>query len=111
MDRAPAPFPAQEASAAKGAITVSCATTPYVGGLLTGGRVPLLLTRDLVFASASAFEGALRALAEGADLAAIRARGAASYADSEGKPYARVERVFTNPADKRWRPGTRALAR
>jgi hypothetical protein len=111
--REPFPFPADEPDApAKGAITVACMTAPYVGRQLSsGGRVPLLLTRDFVFAGAAAFEGALLALAEGGDLAAIRARAAASYAGSEGKPYARVEGVFTNPAHKRWLPGGAAAKR
>jgi hypothetical protein len=104
------PFPPDEPSApAKGAITVACVTAPYVGEpLASGGRVPLLLTRDFVFAGAAAFEGALRALGEGADLAAIRARAAQSYADSEGKAYRQVEAVFTNPAHRLWRPGAAA---
>jgi hypothetical protein len=113
MDRqAPYPFPAEPPDApVKGTITVACMTAAYVGAPLAAGRrVPLLLTRDFVFAGAGAFEGALLALASGRDLGEIRRRAAATYAASEGKPYARVESAFTNPAHARWQPGAAATA-
>ncbi|MGE4178111.1 MAG: hypothetical protein AB7G65_19980 [Thermoleophilia bacterium] len=110
--RTPYRFPPETPDApVKGAIAMACLTAPYVGDPLAAGpRVPLLLTRDFVSAGAGAFEGALLGLAAGADLAAIRRRAAAAYADSERKTYERVESAFTNPAHARWRPGASVAA-
>lgn len=109
--QSPYPFPADDPAApVKGSITMACLTAPYVGApLASPRRVPLLMTRDFVFAGAGAFEGALRALVAGGDLGEIRRRAAATYAASEGKSFARVESAFTNPAHHRWAPGRAAL--
>ena len=88
----------------RGTIAVACLTEDYlVPAVPAAERVPLLLTRSLLFAGAHAFEGAVSAFARGADMADIREAAARSYATGEGKPLARVRAAFTNPADRRWR--------
>jgi hypothetical protein len=105
-------FPSTAADApVKGAIALACHTAPFVGALLDGrSRVPLLLTRDFVFPAAYAFEGAVLATAEQGTLEAIRSGAAKAYAAGEGKPLARVDAVFTNPAHKRWSEAVGSLA-
>ena len=106
MDEAtPHRFPRERPGApAKGVIAVACHTAPYLAPVLDAkSRVPLLLTRDFVFAGAHAFEGALAGFLDHGTLAAARAEGAAHYARGEGKPLARIDAVFTNPAHARWR--------
>jgi hypothetical protein len=87
----------------RGVIALACATAPYLAGNLSApARVPLLMTADLLFAGAHAFEGAVLAFAEGRDLAGIRRRAAENYAAGQGRPLARVLGAFTNPSDRRW---------
>lgn len=107
MDRDDFAWPASGDAPVKGTIAVACFTAQYLARVPSPARVPLLMTRDFLFAGSHAFEGAVRAFAEGASLAAIRVAGARAYAEGEGKPLARVQYAFTNPADPRWRSAQR----
>jgi hypothetical protein len=107
MDVAPSRFrwPRSVAGAPRrGTIAIACITEGYlVPAVPSPERVPLLLTRTLLFAGAHAFEGAVSAFAAGRDLAAIREGAVRAYATGQGKSPARVRTAFTNPADPRWR--------
>jgi hypothetical protein len=93
--------------AAKGTIAVACKTAQYMADRVPGAtRVPLLFTRDFLFANAAPVEAAILAFVGGGDYAAIRERAAGAYATVQKKPAARVLGAFTNPADKRWAPAT-----
>lgn len=88
----------------KGTIAIACITEDYlVPAVPAASRVPLLMTRSLMFAGAHGFEGAVTALAQGRDLAAIRRAAAQSYGRGQGKPYWVVSRLFTNPAHSTWK--------
>jgi len=65
--------------------------------------VPLLFTRDFLMASAPSLEGAVLALAQGGRYREIRSGATAGYATGQSKPVTRVQGLFTNPADRRWR--------
>jgi hypothetical protein len=67
------------------------------------GRVPLLMTRSLLFAGAGAFEGAVTAFAGGDGLARIRLAAAENHALGQKRPVERVRGAFTNPSHARWR--------
>ena len=87
----------------RGAIAIACHTAVYMQDVVPSARrVPLVLTRDFLLASAAALEGAVLGFARGGDYAAIRKGAAAGYADGGKKPLARVFGAFSNPADKRW---------
>jgi hypothetical protein len=89
---------------AKGHIALACATEPYLAAdLVSAGRVPLLMTRSLLFAGAHAFEGAVTAFAQASSLQRIRLAAAENYARGQDKPLARVSPMFTNPAHALWR--------
>jgi len=95
----------------KGTVVMACKTAQWLGGTIPSpARVPLLMTRDFVFAGAHAFDGALDAFTRGAGLAAIRESAAHAYATGQGTSFDRVQSVFTNPSHRRWLPG-RASAR
>jgi len=103
MDRDDFAWPtADEDAPVKGTIAVACYSAEYLAPVPSPARVPLLMTRDFLFAGSHAFEGAVRAFAAGASLADIRVAGARAYADGENKPYARIQYAFTNPADPHW---------
>jgi len=103
MDRDDFTWPAAAPDAlVKGTIAVACFSADYLAAVPAPTRVPLVMTRDFLFAGSHALEGAVRAFAEGAPLAAIRVAAARAYADGEHKPYARVQYAFTNPADPHW---------
>lgn len=88
----------------RGVIAVACHTQAYLGEAVPSElRVPLLMTRDFLFAGAHSFEGAVTAFAQGKSLAGIRADAAKAYARGQGKPYKRVRGAFTNPSDRRWK--------
>jgi len=59
-------------------------------------QVPLLLTRDLLFAGSHALDGAITAFARGASAADIVLSASRAYADGERKPLRRVQSLFTN---------------
>ncbi len=91
----------------RGVIAIACHTQAYLGDELPSEqRVPLLMTRDFLFAGAHSFEGAVSAFARGESLAGIRAGAAKAYARGQDKPYRRVRGVFTNPSDRRWKKGS-----
>ena len=88
---------------AKGAVAIACHTAAYMEDTVpAAARVPLLFTRDFLFANAAPLEGAVLAFAEGGDYAAIRRRAAAGYADAQDRAPKKVLGAFTNPADRRW---------
>jgi len=88
----------------KGTIAVACITEDYLSPQVSSKRrVPLLMTKWLLFAGAHSFEGAVSALARGGDLATIRRAAIRAYATGQGKTPRRVSGAFTNPADKRWK--------
>ena len=94
----PAPAPK-----ALGAIAIACSTAPYMEDALSAPtRVPLLMTRDLLFANAAPLEAAVLAFAQGGDYARIRRDATAAYADVQQEPVKKLGGVFSNPADRRW---------
>jgi hypothetical protein len=110
-DRATAEKLAAPSPSPRGTVVMACRTAQWLGGVLPSPtRVPLLMTRDFVFAGAHGFEGAASAFAAGADLGTIRAAAARAYAAGESKPLSRVDGAFVNPSDRRWVAG-RAAAR
>jgi hypothetical protein len=58
--------------------------------------------RDLLFAGAHSFEGAITAFARGGSLAAVRRAAAEAYAEGQRTTYGRVASVFVNPAAGHW---------
>ena len=85
-----------------GDIAIACHTAPYLAGEAGAARVPLLLTRDFLFANAAPLEAAVLAFAGGAGYAKIRADAAAAYAAVRNRPVAKISGAFTNPSDARW---------
>jgi hypothetical protein len=102
MDRDDFAWPEAEAGAVKGTIAIACFSAQYLKRVPSPARVPLVMTRDFLFAGSHALEGAVRAFAEGRSLAELRVAAARAYADGEGKRFERVQYAFTNPADPRW---------
>jgi hypothetical protein len=89
---------------AKGAIAIACHTAAYMeDDVPAASRVPLLLTRDFLFANAAPLDAAVVAFAEGGSYAAIREAAAAAYAGVQKREVKKVRGAFTNPADRRWR--------
>lgn len=87
-----------------GAIAVACLTADYMEATVPAPtRVPLLLTRDFLFANAAPVEATVMAVATGQGYAAIRRDAAAAYALVQKTSAKRVFGAFTNPADRRWR--------
>ncbi len=97
MDRDQLAWPKSGSARVKGFIAVACLTRDYLQRALSSPtRVPLLLTRDLLFAGSHALDGAITAFARGGSAADIRLGAARAYADGEKKPLARVQTLFTN---------------
>ncbi|HWE27223.1 MAG TPA: hypothetical protein VHB97_04435, partial [Polyangia bacterium] len=97
MDRDTLSWPQLGTTRVKGFIAVACLTREYLArALVSPARVPLLLTRDLLFAGSHALDGAITAFARGGTLADIRLGAARAYADGERKPLVRVQTLFTN---------------
>jgi len=89
--------PARTNGHARGFLAIACLTRDYLQRALSAPtRVPLLLTRDLLFAGSHALDGAIDAFARGGSLADIRLGASRAYADGEKKPLARVQTLFTN---------------
>ena len=87
----------------KGTIAVACITADYIGRDVSHQkRVPLLMTKTLLFAGAHSFEGAVSAFARARSLSRIRRAAATSYATGQDKTVRRVWSAFTNPSDRRW---------
>ena len=81
----------------KGFVAIACLTRDYLARALSSpAHVPLLLTRDLLFAGSHALDGAISAFARGGTAADLRLGAARAYAAGEKKPLARVQTLFTN---------------
>ena len=81
----------------RGFIAIAGLTRDYLQRALSSeAQVPLLLTRDLLFAGSHALDGAITAFARGGSAADIRLAASRAYATGEHKPLARVRSLFTN---------------
>jgi hypothetical protein len=88
----------------KGAIAIACHTAAYMEEEVPSAtRVPLLMTRDFLFANAAPLEATVLAFANGGTYAAIRLAAATAYAGVQKREVRQVYGAFTNPADKRWK--------
>ncbi len=95
-------------SITKGTIAIACDTADYMErDIPAATRVPLLMTRDLLFANAAPLEAAILAYTSGGGYAEIRRAATAAYAGVQNETVKHVSGVFTNPADKRWHATTR----
>jgi hypothetical protein len=105
MDVDAYPWPeAAEDAPTRGAVAIACHTAAYMDEAVpSGDRVPLLMTRDFLFANAAPLEGAVLAFAGGGDYAAIRKAAATGYATAQKREVKKVQGAFTNPADRRWK--------
>ena len=91
-------------SATKGTIAIACHTAAYMeDNVPAATRVPLLMTRDFLFANAAPLEAAVLAFARGGDYATIRVDAATAYAGVRKRTVKQVAGAFTNPADRRWK--------
>lgn len=91
-------------TATKGAIAIACHTAAYMEEPVPAAtRVPLLMTRDFLFANAAPLEAAVLAFAAGGNYAAIRLDAATAYAKIQEREVRQVFGAFTNPADRRWK--------
>ena len=103
MDLASFDWP-KPAAAKQGTIAIACHTAAYMEESVPGStRVPLLMTRDFLFANAAPLEAAVLAFARGGSYAAIRGDAATAYAGVQKRPVAKIAGAFTNPADRRWK--------
>jgi hypothetical protein len=90
-------------AAVQGTIAIACHTAVYLEDALAGDtRVPLLMTRDLLFSNAAPLEAAVLAFASGGDYASIRLDATTAYAGVQKETVVRMYGVFSNPADRRW---------
>ncbi len=88
----------------KGAIAIACHTAAYMEeSVPSATRVPLLMTRDFLFANAAPLEATVLAFASGGSYATIRLDAATAYAGVQKREVRKVFGAFTNPADKRWK--------
>lgn len=88
----------------KGAIAIACHTADYMEQEVPSAtRVPLLMTRDFLFANAAPLEATVLAFANGGSYSAIRLAAATAYAGVQKREVRQVYGAFTNPADKRWK--------
>jgi len=96
----PAPAPAQQPI---GAIAVACLTADYMEQSVPAAtRVPLLMTRDFLFANAAPVEAVVLSFARGDGYREMRLAAAEAYAGVQKKDVKRVFGAFTNPHDRRW---------
>ncbi|MBL0215040.1 MAG: hypothetical protein IPQ07_14280 [Myxococcales bacterium] len=92
------------ATMTKGAIAIACHTAAYMEeDVPAATRVPLLMTRDFLFANAAPLEATVLAFASGGTYAKIRLDAATAYAGVQKREVRQVYGAFTNPADKRWK--------
>ena len=97
MDRDTLTWPHGGGARVRGFVAIACLTRDYLARALSAPtRVPLLLTRDLLFAGSHALDGAITAFARGGSAADIRLGASRAYAGGERKPLARVQTLFTN---------------
>jgi hypothetical protein len=102
MDVGAYEWPAPGAKAI-GAIAVACLTADYMDRRVPAPtRVPLLMTRDFLFANAAPVEAVVLAFARGGGYREMRLAAAEAYAGVQKKEPRRVFGAFTNPADPRW---------
>jgi hypothetical protein len=91
------------ATTAHGAIAVACMTADYMEDVVPAPtRVPLLMTRDFLFANAAPVEAVVLAFARGAGYGAMRKDAATAYAGVQEREVRKVFGAFTNPSDRRW---------
>jgi hypothetical protein len=87
----------------KGVVAIACHTAAYMADDVPAAtRVPLLMTRDYLFAGAHAFEGTITAFAEGGTLASLRKGAIRNYAKGQDKTEQHVGGAFTNPSHAKW---------
>ncbi len=102
MDLAPYTWPAS-GTETKGAIAIACHTAAYMEDAVPSAtRVPLLMTRDFLFANAAPLEATVLAFATGGGYSQIRIDAATAYARVRERTVKQVAGAFTNPADRRW---------
>lgn len=88
----------------KGTIAIACHTAAYMEeSVPSATRVPLLMTRDFLFANAAPLEATVLAFAAGGTYAKIRLAAATAYAGVRDREVKHVFGAFTNPADRRWK--------
>ncbi len=103
MDLEPYTWPAPGATT-KGAIAIACHTAAYMeDSVPSATRVPLLMTRDFLFANAAPLEATVLAFASGGSYSKIRVDAATAYAGVRERTVKQVAGAFTNPADRRWK--------
>ena len=91
------------AKAVKGTIAIACHTAAYMEAEVSGAtRVPLLMTRDFLFANAAPLEATVLAFAGGGTYGRMRLDAATAYAKIRERPVQKIAGAFTNPSDKRW---------
>lgn len=93
----------EAAKTVKGTIAIACHTAAYMEAEVSGStRVPLLMTRDFLFANAAPLEATVLAFATGGTYARMRLDAATAYAKVRDRPVQKIAGAFTNPSDKRW---------
>jgi hypothetical protein len=86
-----------------GIIAVACLTADYMEtSVPSPSRIPLLMTRDFLFANAGPVEAVILSMARGEGYPAMRAAAATAYAGVQETSVKRVFGAFTNPADRKW---------
>ncbi|MBS1119034.1 MAG: uncharacterized protein H6Q90_1262 [Deltaproteobacteria bacterium] len=87
-----------------GTIAIACHTAAYMEAEVSAAtRVPLLMTRDLLFANAAPLEATVLAFAAGGSYAKMRGDASVAYAAIRERPVAKIAGAFTNPSDARWK--------
>jgi len=103
MDLEPYKWPAPGRTT-KGAIAIACHTAAYMEAEVPSAtRVPLLMTRDFLFANAAPLEATVLAFAAGGSYRKIRVDAATAYAGVRERTVKQVAGAFTNPGDRRWK--------
>lgn len=103
MDLESYTWPAPAATVPVGTIAIACHTAAYMErDVPAATRVPLLMTRDFLFANAAPLEAAVLAFARGGGYRQLRSAAATAYAGVQQRPVAKIAGAFTNPADRRW---------
>ncbi len=91
-------------TAVTGTIAIACHTAAYMEAEVSGAtRVPLLMTRDLLFANAAPLEATVLAFAGGGGYTKMRSAASVAYAGVRERPVAKIAGAFTNPSDTRWK--------
>lgn len=91
-------------AAVTGTIAIACHTAAYMEDQVASAtRVPLLMTRDLLFANAAPLEATVLAFASGGGYGKLRVAASEAYAAVRERPVAKIIGAFTNPSDARWK--------